>query len=150
MIGNDNIEIKSSKTVLGVLMGKHVFWVNHVRIVEFEIAKNIGLLHHISQFLNENYFKTVCFSYIYSSLRYATMGWVRTYATKLKRVYLKQKHPVQIVFNKEKLAHSKQHFENLNELNIYQIKISKTEPLCTNLAIKRFHQYSVISKKTWP
>ena len=123
MIGNDNIEIKSLIIVLGVLMSKHISWVNHVRIVEFEIAKNIGLLHPISQFLNENSFKTVCFSYIYSSLRYANIGWVRTYQTKLKRVYLKQKHPVQIVFNKDKLAHSKRHFENLNELNIYQIKI---------------------------
>ena len=53
MIGNDNIEIKSLIVVLGVLMGKHISWVNHVRIVEFEIAKNIGLLHPISQFLNE-------------------------------------------------------------------------------------------------
>ena len=65
MIGNDNIERKSSIIFLGALIGKHVSWVNHVRIVEFEIAKNIGLLHHISQFLSENCFKTVFLVYLF-------------------------------------------------------------------------------------
>ena len=123
MIGNDNIERKSSKITLGVLMGKHLSWVNRVRIVEFEIVKNTGLHYHLSQILSENYFETVCFSYIYYYLNYANIGWVSTYPTKLKRVYLKQKHAVRIVFNKDKLTHSKPHFENLNELNIYEIKI---------------------------
>ena len=123
MIGNDNIERKSSKIILGVLMGKHLSWVNRVRIVEFEIAKNTGLHYHLSQILSENFFETVCFSYIYYYLNYANIGWVSTYPTKLKRVYLKQKHAVRIVFNKDKLTHSKPHFENLNELNIYEIKI---------------------------
>ena len=46
-----------------------------------------------------------------------------SYATKLKRIYLKQKHAVRIVFNKDKLTHSKPLFENLNALNVYQINI---------------------------
>ena len=46
-----------------------------------------------------------------------------TYATKLKRVYLKRKHAVRIVFNKDKLTHSKPLFKNLNALNVYQINI---------------------------
>ena len=46
-----------------------------------------------------------------------------TYAMKLKRVYLKRKHAVRIVFNKDKLTHSKPLFKNLNALNVYQINI---------------------------
>ena len=47
------------------------------------------------------------------------------YATKLKRVYLKQKHaPPHLVFNKGKLTHVKPLFENLSLLNIYQKNIS--------------------------
>ena len=34
---------------------------DHVRTVENKIAKNIGLLHRVSQFLNEDSLKTVCF-----------------------------------------------------------------------------------------
>ena len=44
-------------------------------------------------------------------------------STKLKRVCFKQKHAVCIAFNKDKLTHSKFHFENLNALNVYQINI---------------------------
>ena len=123
MIGNNNIERKSSITVLGVMLGKHISWIDHVRTVENKIAKNIGLLYRVSQLLNEDSLKTVYFSYIHSYFNYANIAWASTYATKLKRVYLKQKHAVRIVFNNDKLTYSKPLLENLNALNVYQINI---------------------------
>ena len=63
--------------------------------------------------------------YIHSYLNYANIVWASMYATKLKRVYLKQKHAKRIVFNKDKLTHSKLLFENLNAFNVYQINIYK-------------------------
>ena len=56
-------------------------------------------------------------------MNHANIAWASTYATKLKRVDLKQKHAVRIVFNKDKLTHSKSLFKNLNALNVYQINI---------------------------
>ena len=53
-------------------------------------------------------------------MNYANIASASTYATKLKGVYLKQKHAVRIAFNKDKLTHSKPLFENLNALNVYQ------------------------------
>ena len=94
-------------------------WIDHVKTVENKIAKNID----ISQFLNEDSLKTVYFSYIHSYLNYANIAWASMYAWKLKRAYLKQKHAVCIVFNKDKLTHSKPLFKNLNALNVYQINI---------------------------
>ena len=105
MIGNNNIERKSSIKILGVILDEHISWFDHVRTVENKIAKNIGLLYRVSQFLNEDSLKTVYFLYIHSYLNYANIAWVSTYATNLKRVYLKQKHAVRIVFNKDKLTH---------------------------------------------
>ena len=75
------------------------------------------------QFLIQDSLKTVYFSCIHSYLDYANIAWASTLATKLKRVYLKQKYAVRIVFNKDKLNHSKPLFENLNPLNIYQINL---------------------------
>ena len=66
MIGNNNIERKSSIEVLGVMLGEHISWTGHVRIFENKIAKNIGLLYRVSQFLNEDSLKTVYFPYIHS------------------------------------------------------------------------------------
>ena len=47
MIGNNNIERKSSIKFLGVMLEEHISWINHVRltIVENKTAKNIGLLY---------------------------------------------------------------------------------------------------------
>ena len=56
-------------------------------------------------------------------MNYANIAWASTYATKLKKVRLKQKHAVRIVFNTDKITHSKTLFENLNALNVYQINI---------------------------
>ena len=84
------------------MLDKHISWIDHVRTIENKIAKNIGLLYRASQFLDEDSLKTVYFSYIHSYLNYANIAWASTYATKLKRVYLKQKHAVHIVFNKDK------------------------------------------------
>ena len=102
MIDNNNIERKSSIKFFAVMLDKHISWIDYVRTVENKIAKNIGLLYHIGQFLNEDSFKTVYFSYIHSYLNYANIAWASMqYATKLKRVYMKQKHAVCIMFNKD-------------------------------------------------
>ena len=123
MIGNNNIERKASINILGAMLDEHISWIGHVRIVENKIAKNIGLLYRVSQFLNEDSLKTVYFLYIHSYLNYANIAWASTYATKLERVYFIQKHAAHIAFNKDKLTHSKSLFENLNALNVYQINI---------------------------
>ena len=105
MIGNNNIERKSSIKFLGVMLDEHISWIDHVRTAENKIAKNIGLLNRESHFFNENPLKTVYFSYIHSYFNYANIAWASTCATKLKRVNLKQKHAVRIVFNNDKLTH---------------------------------------------
>ena len=46
------------------MLDKHISWIDHVRIVENKIAKDIGSLYHVSKFLNEDPLKTVYFSYI--------------------------------------------------------------------------------------
>ena len=123
MIGNNSIKRKSSIKFLGVMLDEHISWIDYVRTVENKIAKSIGLLHLISQFLNEDSLKTEYFSCVHSYFNYANIAWASTYATKSKRVYLKQKHAVHVVFNKDKLIYSKPLFENLNTLNVYQINI---------------------------
>ena len=123
MVGSNNIERTFSIKFLGVMLNEHISWIDHVRTVENKIAKNIGLLYRVSQFLDEDSLETAYFSYIHSYLNYANIAWVSTYATKLKRVYLKQKHAVRIVFNKDRLTHSKPLFKNLNALNVHQINI---------------------------
>ena len=77
------------------------------------MAKNLGLLYRVTLFLNEDCLNTVYFWYIHSYLNQANIAWASTYPRKLKRVDMNQKHAVRIVFDKDKLTHSKPLFENL-------------------------------------
>ena len=86
MIGTNNIARKSSIKLLGVMMDEHISWIDNVGTVEDKIAKNVGLLYWVSQFLNEDSLKTVYFLYIHSYLNYSNITWASTYATKLKRI----------------------------------------------------------------
>ena len=56
------------------MLDKHISWIDHVRTVENKIAKNIGLLYRVSQFLDEDSLKTVYFSYVHSYLNYANIA----------------------------------------------------------------------------
>ena len=63
MVGNDNIEKTYLIKFLGVMLDEHISWIDHVKTVENKIAKNIGLLYRVSQFLDEDSLKTVYFWY---------------------------------------------------------------------------------------
>ena len=39
MIGNNNIERKSSMNFLGVMLDEHIYWIDHVRAIENKIEK---------------------------------------------------------------------------------------------------------------
>ena len=48
MIGNYNTERKSSIKLVGVMLDKHISWIDPVKTVENKIAKNVVLLYHVS------------------------------------------------------------------------------------------------------
>ena len=68
--------------------------------------------------ISKNYF-----SYSHSYLNYANIAWTSTYQTKLKTIHCYQKHVVPIVFNQEKLTHSRPPLQSINALNVYQINL---------------------------
>ena len=87
MIGNNNIERKSSINILGVMLDKHISWIDHARSIENKLAKDTGLLYCARQFLNEDSLKTVYFWYIHSYLNYANIAWMSTDAMKLNTLF---------------------------------------------------------------
>ena len=131
--------------VLGVMLKEHVSWIDHVRTIENKIAENVGLLYRAYQFLKKKIFLKLYIFCIFIPIWIMLIlhRWVHN-ATKMERVYLKQKHAAHIVFKKDQLAHWKPLFENLNTLNVYQINIYEHLTLCINLSIIKSHQYSKI------
>ena len=122
-INNKPIGRRKSIKFLGVILDENITWKDHIKTVENKISKNIGLLYRAKQFLDTNSIKSLYFSYIHSYLNYANIAWASTQKTKLNRIYIKQKHAVRIIFNKDKLSHSRPLLKTLNALNIYQLNI---------------------------
>ena len=63
------------------------------------------------------------FSCLHSCLIYINISWGSTYFTKLKKVHYQQKHAARIIFNQNKLSHSRLLLQSLNALNLYQINL---------------------------
>ena len=122
-IGSKIIKKTSFIKFLGVMLDENISWKNHIKTVENKLAKNIGLLYRAKQFLDEKSLKTIYFSYIHSFLNYANIAWASTHFTKLKTINYKQKQAVRIVFDEDRLCHSRPLLKNLNALNVYQINL---------------------------
>ena len=122
-IANRAIERTHVIKFLGVLLDENITWENHIFSVEKKLDKNISFLYSAKYFLDESSPKTVYFSYIHSYLNYAKIAWASTYLTKLKTVHYHQKHAARIVFNQEKLTHSRPLLRSLKALNVYEINL---------------------------
>ena len=51
------------------------------------------------------------------------IGWASSCKTGLKKILLKQKHTVRIIFHEDCLTHSRPLLKSLNALNVYQVNI---------------------------
>ena len=115
--GNKVIEKTPSIKFLGVMLDENVSWKSHMETFENKLSKNIGLLCRAKQFLDET------FSYIHSFLNYANIAWASTHFTKLKTISYKHKQAARILFDEDRLCHSRPLLRRLNALNVYQINL---------------------------
>ena len=101
-----------------ILLGQNIFAqlnLNLQKILDcFIIAKPL---------LQVKSLESIYFAYIHSYINYANIAWGSTYRTKLKTIYFHQKHAVRIVFNEDKLTHSRPLLRALHSLNVYQINL---------------------------
>ena len=122
-ISGKKIERETAIKFLGVMLDENITWEKHIRTIESKLAKNIGLLYRAKPLLQVKSLKSIYFAYIHSHINYANIAWGSTYRTKLKTIYFHQKHAVRIVFNEDKLTHSRQLLRALHALNVYQINL---------------------------
>ena len=81
------------------------------------------MLYRAKPLLQAKSLKSIYFVYIHSYLNYANIAWGSTYRNKLKTIYFHQKHAVCIVFNEDKLTHSRPLLRALHALNAYQTNL---------------------------
>ena len=153
-IANREIERTNAIKFLGILLDEIISWKNHIRSVEKKLAKNIGLLYRAKYLLDDSSLKTICFSYIHSYFNYANIAWGSTYRTKLKTIHYHQKHAARIVFDQDKITHSRPLLRSLNALNVYQINLYQhlnfMHKVNNNVAPIAFHEIFTKPSHNYP
>ena len=81
------------------------------------------MLCRAKKFLDETSLKTIHFSCFHSFLNYVNIAWASTHFTKLKTISYKQKPTPRIVFDEDRLCHSRPLLQRFNALNVYQINL---------------------------
>ena len=98
-INGFTVERKSSIKFLGVWIDENLTWRDHIHTIENKIAKNIVLSYQGKHYFDDNCLKQIYFAYINAHLNYVNIVWASTYKTKVKKVKIKQKHVLPIIFN---------------------------------------------------
>ena len=81
------------------------------------------MLCRAKEFLDETFFKKIYFLYIHFSLNYANVAWACIHFSKLKTINYTQKQAAGIVFDEDRLCHSRPLLRRLKALNVYQINL---------------------------
>ena len=123
LINNSEIKREYAIKFLGVMLNENITWKDHIKLIENKISKNIGILYKAKFLLNQKCLKNIYFSFIHSYLNYANIAWASTNRTKLRKLFIKQKQAIRIIYYKGRQTHARPLMKNLNALNIYQINI---------------------------
>ena len=125
MLKINQTEIMREKSLkfLGVMIDENLNWKSHIDLLVNKISKNIGVLYKASKILNIACLKNIYFALIHSYINYANIAWGSSYKTGLKDIFLKQKQAVRIIFNKDRLTHSRPLMKKLKVLNVYQLNL---------------------------
>ena len=122
-INSTEIKREQSLKFLGVIIDESLTWKEHIDILESKISKNIGVLYKASKLLNISCLKNIYFALIHSYINYANIAWASSWQTGLKKIFLKQKQAVRIIFKKDRLTHSRPLMKKIKALNVYQINL---------------------------
>ena len=91
---------------------------------KIKLKKKYRIVISSQQLLNTRSLISIYFSYFRTYLNYANIAWASTQKNKLK-INIKQKHAVRIIFNEDRLCHSRPLLKTLKALNVYQLNINQ-------------------------
>ena len=91
---------------------------------KIKLKKKYKIIISSQQLLNTRSLISIYFSYFRTYLNYANIAWASTQKNKLK-INIKQKHAVRIIFNEDRLCHSRPLLKTLKALNVYQLNINQ-------------------------
>ena len=87
-------------------LDKHLTWNQHVNNISISIAKGIGILYKVKDYLLEDSFLMIYNTLILPYISYCKIVWGNCHKTKLNHIFLLQKKAVRICTNSTYLSHT--------------------------------------------
>ena len=112
---------KDNVNFLGITIDKHLTWNQHVNNISISIAKGIGILYKVKNYLLEDSLLMIYNTLILPYLNYCNIVWGNCHKTKLNRIILLQKKAVRICTNSTYLSHTNPLFHRLKVYKIHDI-----------------------------
>ena len=109
----------------GVLLDENMTWKGPHKHYRKQISKNIWSIFRPKKLLNEDSLTKLYYSCINCYLNYVSMTWASIQKTKLRKLHLKQKHAIRIVWNENIFTHTQPLMRSLQVLNDFQVNIQE-------------------------
>ena len=125
-INVDNIARKPFVKYLGIYIDEHLNWEPQTLHINSKLAKNIGILYKVRNYVDLDVLKQLYYTLIYPYLNYGIMSWGNACKTRLKRLQTKQNQCIRCIFFANKRENAKIYYALLEVLelnNIYKMKI---------------------------
>ena len=106
---------------LGIYLDEHLQWDPQIKHVNNKLAKNVGIINKLRNYLDFHVLKQLYYTLIYPYLNYGLASWGTAYKTRLNKICIKQNRCIRSMF----FAHGREHIDSYyNLLGILKFEIS--------------------------
>ena len=106
---------------------EHLQWEPQIQHVNNKLAKNVGIINKLRNYLDFHMLKQLYYTLIYPYLNYGLASWGTAYKNRLNKICTKQNRCIRSMF----FAHGREHVDSYYNLlgilkfeNIYRLKVS--------------------------
>jgi hypothetical protein len=122
-INNQFIEEVHQTKFLGVIIDDQLTWSQHITHVKNKVAKGIGIITKVKNFVNGTTLKTLYYSFVYPYINYCIVAWGSTYNKYINGILLLQKKIIRIICKTAYLEHTDPLFKKLNILPVKKVYV---------------------------
>ena len=116
-INNEIIAEKTQTKYLGIIMDNIMSWNNHIKHVTIKLAKGIGILYRLRNFVSQDILRSLFFSFVQPYIDYGLINWCSAPKTNLKPVIHSLDKAIRIIFFKRKDYNVLPLYNNIKILN---------------------------------
>jgi hypothetical protein len=119
VLDDRNLQRVRTTKFLGVIVDENLSWKHHIDGIAKTIARNIGMINKLKDFLPERILYSLYCTLILPYINYSIQVWGNTYRSYLDKIFKLQKWALRTISNSHYRSHTGPLFNNFNILNVY-------------------------------